>query len=234
MIKDVYERIEKRLSKVGLAESAAATKAGLSDSAIRNIRRAVQGGKDVGVNMRTIDALAPVLKTTSAWLLDGTEPEEIESPSQLNLSLAPIGYVKVTGKVAANTWMMVDEMDFGYDDMGMVPSIGGYPPEWQFGLIVSGNCLNRIAQDGDRLVCLDIIKSGYDVKENDLVVVERSRFNGQAIERTAKRIRQTADGYELWPESTDPAHQDPIRLHSASEAVDIQIIAKVLWIVREP
>lgn len=234
MIRDVYERIEKRLDAVGLKESSAAKLAGLSDSAIRNIRRAVNEGKEVGVSSKTIEALAKVLDTTPTWLMDGSGPEEADGASNLNLSLAPIGYVKVTGKVAANTWLMVDEMDFGYDDIGMVPSKDGYPPEWQFGLIVSGNCLNKIANDGDKLVCLDIIKSGYDVKENDLVIVERSRFNGQAIERTAKRIRQTSDGWELWPESLDPAHQDPIRINSASEQADIQIIAKVLLIVKEP
>lgn len=235
MIKDVYQRIEKRLKAVGLKESAAATQAGLSDSAIRNMRRAVEAEKwDAGVSSRTIQLLAPVLKTTASWLLDGIEPEEIEPTSNLNLSIAPIGYVKVTGRVAANSWMSVDEMDFGYEDTEMVPSIGGYPAEWQFGLIVTGNCLNKIAQDGDRLVCLDIIKSGADILPDDLVIVERSRFEGQMIERTAKRVRKTADGYELWPESNDPAHQEPIKLHSATETADIRIIGKVLWILRKP
>lgn len=235
MIRDVYERIEKRLKAVGLSESAAASKAKLSNSAIRNIRRAVAANKeDAGVSSRTIEALAPVLKTTAAWLVDGTGAEDVEPTANLDLSISPIGYVKVTGRVAANSWMSVDEMDFGYEDTEMVPSIGGYPPEWQFGLIVTGNCLNKIAADGDRLVCLYIEQSGVDIMPEDLVIVERSRFEGQMIERTAKRVRQTADGYELWPESTDPSHQEPIRLDSATELSDVKVIGKVLWILRKP
>jgi len=54
-----------------LTESKAATMAGLSDSAIRNMRRAVKQGKEQGASIKTLDKLAPVLDTTSAWLLSG-------------------------------------------------------------------------------------------------------------------------------------------------------------------
>ncbi|MBX8803378.1 hypothetical protein HBA92_21890 [Ochrobactrum sp. MR28] len=162
----------------------------------------------------------------------GSQPPGFESvPGSTSI---PMGYVKVTGKVAANTWMSVDDMDFGYDDTEYVPSIGAYPIEWQFGVIVDGNCLNKIANHGDRLVCLDIIKAGEEVHDNDLVVVQRSRYDGQMIERTAKRVRQTTEGYELWPESHDANHQQPIRFDMVEPSEAVQIIGKVLWIVRKP
>lgn len=75
MLKDVLDRIETRLRAVGLSESAAAKRAGLSDSAIRNIRRAVEAGREVGVSTKTMNALAPILETTAAWLVDGAGPE---------------------------------------------------------------------------------------------------------------------------------------------------------------
>lgn len=66
------KRIDERLEAMGLKESKAAKMAGLSDSAIRNIRRAVNDGKDTqGVSILTLEKLAPVLDTTPGWLLDG-------------------------------------------------------------------------------------------------------------------------------------------------------------------
>ena len=38
---------------------------------IRNLKRAVQNGERRGVTTETLAALAPVLKTTAAWLLEG-------------------------------------------------------------------------------------------------------------------------------------------------------------------
>lgn len=72
------------------------------------------------------------------------------------------------------------------------------------------------------------------MEPNDLVIVERSRFNGQMIERTAKRIRQTISGFELWPESTEPNHQEPIKINGATDGEEIRIVGKVLWILRKP
>jgi hypothetical protein len=142
--------------------------------------------------------------------------------------------IHVKGKVAANSWMDVDSMDFGYEDIEPIPSLGGYPPEWQYGLLVEGKCLNKIAAHGDRLVCLDLQKAGINAQPGELVVVERSRYGGQMIERTAKRLKQGPKGLELWPESFEEEHQGPISLSEPNENVEIRIVAKVLWIIRKP
>ncbi|WP_011580532.1 MULTISPECIES: S24 family peptidase [Chelativorans] len=79
MLRDILERIDERLAEVGLTESRAAKMAGLSDSAIRDMRRAVKSGKeDAGVSTRTLAKLAPVLQTSAEWLLTGG-PEGIRS-----------------------------------------------------------------------------------------------------------------------------------------------------------
>lgn len=56
---------------MGLKADAVSRQAGTPD-AIRNMRRAVKEGRD-GVSTKTIAALAPVLKTTPAWLLGAEE-----------------------------------------------------------------------------------------------------------------------------------------------------------------
>lgn len=221
--------VAKRLTELDLGPVEAAVRAGMERSYIRDI---VEGRKKSVRNDKLQD-LARALKLDASALASG-ELVRVETGDSLKNSNAPAGYVAVTGKVSANTWLSVDDMDFSYDDVEYVPSIGDYPIGQQFGLIIDGNCLNKIANHGDRLVCLDIIKANIDVVPNDLVIVERSRFAGQMVERTAKRIRQTSDSYELWPESNDPLHQTPIKLNGANEDETVRIVGKVLWIVRKP
>lgn len=223
------EIVTQRLEELGLGPVEAAVQAGIERSYIRDI---VEGRKK-SVRNDKIDGLARALKL-DASALSRNELIRIDPQDALRPSQAPTGYVAVIGKVAANTWLSVDDMDFSYEDVEYIPALPDNPLSHQFGLVIDGNCLNRIANHGDRLVCLDIIKSGVDIHANDLVIVERSRFAGQMVERTAKRIRQTADGYELWPESNDPAHQTPIKLDGAQEGETVRIIGKVLWIMRKP
>jgi len=80
MLERILSKIDRRLEALDLAESKAATEAGLSDSAIRNIRRAVKEGKHQGVSVLTIMALAPVLKTTPEWLISDAGPHDADQP----------------------------------------------------------------------------------------------------------------------------------------------------------
>ena len=200
-----------------------------------NNYKAHESGRN-GFGISDARRYAHAFGVTTGWLQtgEGEPPATRSEPEGLSLSAAPVGMVRVIGKVAANTWLSVEDMDFGYDDIDYVPSIGSYPIDWQFALVIDGNCLNKIAQHGERLVCLNIVAAGIGIEDGDLAVVERRRFGGQMVERTAKRVRLAADGYELWPESNDPAHQEPIRLYRVPEDEDISVVGKVLWIVRKP
>jgi len=146
----------------------------------------------------------------------------------------PVDQIPVSGRVAANTWLDVEDTAIDYDNVEYVPSLSGYPAAWQFAYRVDGNCLNKVANHNDVLVCLNVISAGEDVYEGDLVIVQRTRFGGQMVERTAKRVRRTSRGIELWPDSSDPAHQEPIALYDKPDEIDVQIIGKVLWILRRP
>ncbi|WP_313613438.1 hypothetical protein [Agrobacterium sp.] len=200
-----------------------------------NTYKAHESGRN-GFDVSDAKIYARAFGVPWAWLQagEGEPPKQLQTPNGLSTTNAPIGMIPVTGKVAANTWISVEDMDFGYDDIDYVPSIGSYPVEWQFALVIDGQCLNKIAQHGERLVCLNTIAAGIGIEDGDLAVVERRRFGGQMVERTAKRVRMTADGFELWPESNDPAHQEPIRLYRNTDDVEVQVIGKVLWIVRKP
>lgn len=88
-LKGVLSRVERRLKELDLSADAASRQAGKPD-AIRNMRRAVKAGRQ-GVNTATIAALAPVLKTNLAWLLEGKRAKE---PAEEGASMVPLkGYV---------------------------------------------------------------------------------------------------------------------------------------------
>lgn len=160
------------------------------------------------------------------WLLTGKGGVVVEGTRK------PLATIPVIGIVRAGLWQDADAGDNGLYEQ--VPAAPDEQAEWQFAYKVEGTSLNKRAQPGDHLICLDIVKARYDVKENDLVIVQRSRFGGQMIERTAKRVRKTITGYELWPESTDPLYQEPIRLDSVDDGDEYSIIGKVLFILSRP
>lgn len=88
MLDDVLKRVEERLEAVGLSAQAASSKAGLSKDAIRNMQRAIQQKGRAGVSTKTITALAPVLETTIAWLLEGDgSPDDHAASKDVTVSL---------------------------------------------------------------------------------------------------------------------------------------------------
>lgn len=115
-MKEILNRIDRRLEALGLNESSAPVKAGLSKDAIRNIRRAVKiGDESKGVSTNTLFALAPILETTVSWLVEGTGPEivPIRDPDEIRKTIEKIDGLKpgnvttllsmIEGFQAANT-----------------------------------------------------------------------------------------------------------------------------------
>lgn len=165
-------------------------------------------------------------KVSIEWLLEGKTMKVTPLPT------SPLATIPVSGIVRAGSWQDVNSGDSTMYEY--VPAASEAPAEWQIAYVVEGTSLNKIAAPGDKLLCLDIIKSGVEIKDGDLVIVERLRFGGQIVERTAKRIHRTMAGFELWPESNDPEHQQPIRLGGVQDGDEIRVTAKVLWILKKP
>lgn len=132
MLKDVLDRIDRRLKEVGLSATAASKKAGLGEDAIRNLRRAVEKDDRVGISTKTLTALAPVLGTTASWLLEGSGPRE--------------ALVRIIGRVGADTEgtvIMTTGQEAG--DMAPVPPSGNSEC---YALEVRGHSMRGLADDG--------------------------------------------------------------------------------------
>lgn len=75
-----------------------------------------------------------------------------------------------------------------------------------FGIRVLGDSMNRVIQDGDVAVVRPWKAMKRDVRNNEVVVVQRER-NGK-YELTIKTFRDN----QLWPESTNPRWRHPVPL----------------------
>jgi phage repressor protein C with HTH and peptisase S24 domain len=98
MLNDVLRRVEERLKAVGLSAQAASVQAGLSKDAIRNMQRAVQQKGRAGVSTKTITALAPVLETSVAWLLE-SDGDESAKHTASRKSVNVMGYLGAGAEV---------------------------------------------------------------------------------------------------------------------------------------
>ena len=129
----------------------------------------------------------------------------------------------VRGEVAAGTWREAIDLDF--EPIPISP-IAGYPSDAQYGLLVRGTSLNRIASDSDYLVVVDINEAGLSPRPGDLVVVHRKQHG--KTEATAKRLVREGGKLSLRAESSDPQYQGSIPLGDTDDDTEIVISAIVL------
>lgn len=191
MINDVLERIQKRLKAVNKTESRAALDAGLSDTAIRNMRRAVAAGKlNAGASSRTLSKLAPVLGTNLAWLLEGVGPEE--GPGAATVEVRLVSWVSAGHLAQPDSPVSAAEIDYA-------------PPVYASDLDPSGDWI-ALRVDGDSMNRISPQDSIIFVDRRDRRLVPNACYvigdgNGGA---TYKRYRPP----NRWePVSTNPEHK---------------------------
>jgi SOS-response transcriptional repressor LexA len=147
-LEDVLTRIESRLKAVGLSAHAASLAARRPD-AIRNLKRAVKIHNRRGITTETLVALAPVLKTTAAWLLEGIGEQ------------TPGNLIPVVGRIGAGAEIS--------PEFEQVPPEGLYEIEVPFpipaeaiALQVEGDSMWPRYDPGDVIICW---RQGNDVQE---------------------------------------------------------------------
>jgi SOS-response transcriptional repressor LexA len=145
MLDQVLARIDKRLKAVNLAESTAAVKAGLSDSAIRNMRRAVAANKQQGASIKTLSKLAPVLQTSVTWLMEESGPEVVTNRFQ---PVAPVDVPKITWISAGQLTGQEGVLDFS--EFPTVAALDLPQGEW-IALEVVGDSMNKISPPGSTI-----------------------------------------------------------------------------------
>lgn len=192
-------------------------------------------------DVATAEAYGRAYKVNAAWLLTGEgEKYMIAHPNMpgklLHGSNLRLPHIPILGRVAAASWteIMQSQAVASAPASSPFPPDPRYPLDAQFDMIVDGTSINRFAQPGEALRCINIVRSGVFVNDGDLVIVERTRA-GILRETSAKRLRRKGRTVELWPDSDDPLWQEPIIVNSdgLSGSDEVAIIAKVLWKYRE-
>ncbi|MES0880531.1 LexA family protein [Roseibium sp. SCP14] len=141
--------------------------------------------------------------------------------------------VPVVGEVAAGLWMEAALFETENAEESTISYDVRFPAQSQFVVKVRGESLNKIAANGDLLLCVDYLAAGIEPKENDLVLVERSRDNGMTIERTAKRVIKLNGQSELMPESTDPRFQDTIIFREGDfDHTEVKLKARIVMVFK--
>lgn len=188
MSHSLLARINERLKVVGLSESGACVKAGLSPDAIRNFRRDLARGKDRTMNAATLEALAPILRTTVSWLLTGEGSEE------------PTHTVAVT-MVPKISWVSAGHLTSveGVDTLEHAPRLPVAdlgPGDWIL-LDVDGDSMDRISPPGSLIA---VNRRDKRLVANACYVIATE--SGAA---TYKRYRPSPERFE--PVSTNPIHE---------------------------
>lgn len=209
MLEKILARINERLEIVGLSESAAARRAGLSADAIRNIRRKVESG-DVagGVSSRTLDKLAPVLETTVDYLVSGQ------------------GDAEITG-----AWSTVKGMGYIGAGAQIEPEFEQVPPEGLFSIDVPFAIPEGIVAFGVRG---DSMLPRYDDGDVILVYAEQHRSTESLLgEEVAVR---TATGLRYLKRLMRGYHRGTFNLESWNsktiEDIELEWIGEIYLTVR--
>lgn len=141
------------------------------------------------------------------------------------LPTSPNG-LSVVGEVQAGVWKEVDVADEPkHSTLPIGPDLR-YSAYNQYALLVQGTSMNKLFAPGTFIVCVPWSELGRDMKDGDIVVVERRRDG--MVETTVKRISLKNRRVTLVPESTDPRFQSPIELAGNEDRDEIAISALVV------
>ena len=209
-----------RLTRLGktppLSQSDLARAVGCTPQAIQ----AIEAGATK--RQRLLNEIAAALGTTPEWLVTGKG--EPVAGKQFSVATA-----LVRGMVAAGVWQ---------EDTSQVTDITNVPaspePRYsrfeQIAFRVVGNSMNRVVRDGEYAICIDMDENPMALRSGDVVVVERHRAG--EYERTIKEYRDGTNGPELWPQSTDPTHQQPIQVGAPEDGTAVRIVGFVVGYYR--
>lgn len=219
----VLDRIRQRLRATGKSARRASLDSGMGSDLIRDLER----DASKSLSLRAIRGLAMSLGVTPQWLAFGVDGDSADQqPDDQQLPLA--------GDVAAGVWMEIDPIEQVAGTQTVPFSASPiYPRSAQYALRVRGTSINKFADDGDFLRCIDVGISGVEPASGDLVIVQRERDQGSLREVTAKVIRRSKDVIRLEPASTDTTHKPIlVPVDQSDEATNVRVVAIVDAVLR--
>lgn len=217
-MESMAERIKMLRKKLGLGQVEFAKQIGVDQSTVSKYERGVlEPPPEPNIKLAELAGMP-----LGEWM--GVEPV-----SEADVRAKTI---MVVGELCAGQWREAIRWD--HDDQYPVPalldpSLPGYPLE---GYVVRGTSMNRIYPDGSIVYAVATISNGLHPVNGDHVLVSRRNKRG-LYEASLKEYVVDADGSKwLWPRSSDPEHQAPLRFGAETEEVTITGIVMASFITR--
>ncbi|WP_316859958.1 helix-turn-helix transcriptional regulator [uncultured Cohaesibacter sp.] len=217
MNQTLADRIETRLQDLNLSVTAAAKRVGKSRDLIRPLLL-IRSRVPRADNLKLI---AEALETSPEWLLEGKGPKEATdrvTPTNHDHFFEEQITLPRLGTVAAGLWREYQNtQEFPGEHRSHMSPNPKYPLNAQFTVMVDGPSINKQYPHGSELLCVELAGYGLsveDLKNNDLVIIERHREDDGTFEYTAKYVFLNFDlnRIEFHPWSTDPNFQKPLVL----------------------
>lgn len=176
---------------------------------------------------------ARFFRTTPEWLLYGKGERPADSNESVINRVTRL--VSVLGEVQAGAWTEV--LDETSAEEVVPVYLAGFEGARLFALRIRGPSMDRFYPDGTMVIVCPAAEIG--VREGDHVIVRRKQ--GSLCETTVKEVAKDRDGIVLWPRSTDPAFQEPMRLvnrrneeaHDGPEIVGVVVSSYVVRPVQQ-
>lgn len=196
---EMTNRIRQLRKKHGLSQQALADRLGCSSQQIHRL--------EVGLR-RLTDQWARRIGEAL-----GEEPAVVAGFTTPEVDPARLRMVPLIGEVEAGVWR--EALEWGEEEEQERFPIP-VDPRWQgqplFALRVRGPSMDRLYPDGSIIYCVRYADLARDPKPGERVICRRVNNNG-LVEATVKELEIDPDGNAwLWPRSSHPEHQQPIRL----------------------
>lgn len=217
----VADNIRRLLEESGLSANAASLRAGLPRDAISDILK----GKSAHPRADTIAKIARAFDVDPGTLLTGRRQAAAPRLGAEEVEL-PIRY-----DVAAGLWKEFEDFHDQLEPQTYpVPQAAPFNafPQWLERVV--GDSMDRLVPPGSLVHVVDAIAMEYEPREDDLVVVQRTRAQGSLVERSLKQVCTTADGLQLWPRSHNARWSKPLDLSSGADNDDevVQVVGLVI------
>jgi transcriptional regulator with XRE-family HTH domain len=167
--------------------------------------------------------IAPALNITPAELLfkqiEIVCSQKNKTASLLTQSVYVLGEAQAGAFKTAVLWG--EDMQYAVE----VPISDEYKTAKSYGLKIVGASMNLLYPEHSIVICIPIHELNRDIRETERVHVEVTR--GGEVEATIKEYRLGDNGEQwLWPRSSDPLWQTPIKIDHAALDDSCEVIIR--------
>lgn len=212
-------------------------------SVIKRFRWSVSTYRAHENGQNAFDALTAIryaraFRVPPTWLLLGEAAIDGASAPQLDASLQPDA-TRIESHADRRPALIADGRALrpappdGIGEYSSFPQLNSHPPARQFALIVEGESANRVARDGDMILCVETAACSAPPSHGDLVLIKCAGMDGGEI--SLRRMRRQGERIAFSFDSDHPDWRETMRVPAGASlaASGVEVIAKALVVFRK-